>query len=298
LVEFGKQFCNSERTWCDVAGNHDDLKLRIQACKFCLFIPASCNTQTENRQKVRELLQLHDTCTQDLLRRRFFQLACHYFTATATGTNDELAKRLLEELDAASRPVRSLDDRLMVIDCLTDLDLQFLKDNSTVITVILIRLLTDLEDIVRDDATSLLSRKFNNSDNSIQSGLAMFTCVARLLSEKSSGDGKRALCGYLLEIVEEFDKTLEDNSADERIFDKNEANYNLEPFLIVEWLRILSTEEISDPLDSELGIMALIDRCLSLDALNYGICHFSLRSDYRETVCQVLRGVVGRYSEH
>lgn len=65
---------------------------------------------------------------REILRRHYFRLACHYFERT-TAETDELGEFLLRELDAASRPTRSFDDRLMAVDCLELLDSHFLEGN-------------------------------------------------------------------------------------------------------------------------------------------------------------------------
>lgn len=83
-----------------------------------------------------------------------------------------------------------------------------ISGNVNKILVVLIRLLSDLEDVVRDEATALMSMRFSSTRLSespapMQTSFAVFDCVVRLLREK---DGVSALCGYLSEIIEELEK--------------------------------------------------------------------------------------------
>lgn len=83
---------------------------------------------------------------------------------------------------------------------------------------------------------------------------------------------------------------MEDNSTDGRVFDKNESNYNLEPLLIAEWLRIISSDDPTCRFDADSDVSKFIDLCsLAVDGLKFE----NPRRECREnTCCQILRSLV------
>src|SRR4051812_30795145 len=85
-------------------------------------------------------------------------------------------------------------------------------------------------------------------------------------------------------------QTTEDNSSSERVFDKTEANYNSEPLLIAEWMRIMRRGNIRHQINSISDIMDYICPYLAVDGLKWTEISFELRYECREFLsARVLR---------
>lgn len=76
---------------------------------------------------------------------------------------------------------------------------------------------------------------------------------------------------------------MESNVSDERIFDKNESNYNLEPLLIAEWSRTVPHLDSSN-VDSVADITAWVAPCLAVDGLKSDEKSFYLKTEERDQI--------------